>query len=78
MPLQTTDYTRLVDLDIETRDQFPILKQSIVLWKHHLAFSGMGNKVDASVIYDYLTHPETGKLDDGLISQVKEKGHVRR
>jgi hypothetical protein len=36
----------------------------------------MVNESDAWNLYDYITHPETGKMDDGLISQVKDKGDV--
>lgn len=53
-----------------------MLKRSLILWKHYLAFSSMANESDAWNLYDYITHPETGKMDDGLISQVKDKGDV--
>ena len=76
MPLKSLDYAKIVDLDIEIRDQYPVLKQSLILWKHYLVLSSMENEADAWIIHDYLTHPHTGKLDDGLISQVKDKGHV--
>jgi hypothetical protein len=76
MPLKTDDYSKLLDLEIEMRDKFPMLKRSLILWKHYLAFSGMVDENDTWTLYDYITHPETGKMDDGLISQVKDKGHV--
>lgn len=76
MPLKTVEYTRLLDVEMEVRDRFPILNRSLILWKHYLTFSSMANECDAWTLYDYFTHPETGKVDDGLISQVKEKGHV--
>ena len=70
-------FMKLKELQVEITDKFPILDRSLIIWKHYLAFSSLECEQDACVLYDYLTHPETGKFDDGLISQIKEKGEVR-
>ena len=77
MPLKAFDYLSLKELHMEIMDQFPILSRSLILWKHFLAFSTLKSEKDTWILYDYLSHPETGKVEDGLISQVKDKAQVR-
>ncbi|KAI9208750.1 uncharacterized protein BJ171DRAFT_489867 [Polychytrium aggregatum] len=55
---------------------FPELRQPLLLWDHHVVYSGFKDLGSLHQIYDYLTDPETGKINDNIINQVKQKGEA--
>lgn len=55
---------------------FPTLPLLLILYDHSLLYSSFENTAHASTLYDYLTDPETGKFDDGIVNQCKQKGEA--
>ena len=47
---------------------------SCLFYKHYLLWNGLSDIDDVLSVYDYITDPETGKIDDLMINQVKMKG----
>ncbi|KAI9096075.1 hypothetical protein DFS34DRAFT_650793 [Phlyctochytrium arcticum] len=64
------------------KSDFPLLKYGCLLWHDQLVWSSTRSPSDLQDVYDYFTDPETGRVYDGLINQVKRKGepvtHGRR
>ena len=48
----------------------------MLLWKETLCWSSLDSHQDTKLIYDYLTNPTTGLLDDGILNQTKTKGEA--
>ena len=76
MPLDRLSFTLVLSACHAIQDAFPLLGKYMVFWKHFLVASSLNDSQDSFTFYDYLTHPDTGKCDDGLINQVKEKAQV--
>ena len=78
MPLDPLSFTTVLSACHDIQDAFPSLgSKYMVFWKHFLVASSLDDSQDSFTLYDYLTHPDTGKCDDGLINQVKDKAQVR-
>lgn len=72
LPLSTEN-----SIHTETNKLNPLIG-TCILWKHKIVWNGLpGDIIDLYPLLDYLTDPETGKMDDGFIDQVKPKGEVK-
>lgn len=76
MPLDRVSFTSVLSSCHDIQTAFPPIQKYMVFWKHFLVASSWNDSQDSFTLYDYLTHPDTGKCDDGLINQVKEKAQV--
>ena len=57
----------------------PAIKGTLVTYKHCFLYWKSPLEIDVDDVYplyEYLTDPETGKIADGIVNQVKEKGEV--
>ena len=55
---------------------FDFISKTCLFYGHHLLWSGLANTADTHTFYDYITDPETGKIYDGLVNQIKRKGEA--
>eukprot|EP00842_Homolaphlyctis_polyrhiza_P006844 jgi/Hompol1/749/HPOL_005402-RA len=76
LPLSRSLYLHASALVEQLESSFSLLTKSCLFYKHYQIWSGIDDLESAYAVYDYLTDPETGKLDDGIINQVKNKGEV--
>lgn len=78
LSINKTSYTSILSFvhDMESRYPNISLKSTLVTWKHYLVWCGLPNLQDAKPLYDYITDPETGKVADNMINQVKGKGEA--
>ena len=77
MPLDANTFSSLLSAVHDIQMSWPFLNKHLIIWRHYLVSSTLDTAQDTWTLYDYLSHPETGKVDDGLINQVKDKAQVR-
>ncbi|KAJ3051335.1 vacuolar fusion protein ccz1 [Rhizophlyctis rosea] len=76
LSLDKTTYLSLVSFIRDLESHLPPHTQLLFLYRHFLAWSNFTDPSALRVVYDYITDPDTGKVDDGIISQVKGKGEA--
>ncbi|KAL2916959.1 hypothetical protein HK105_203391 [Polyrhizophydium stewartii] len=74
LPLDKPLNSRIATLVREIQSSFNFVSASCLFFKHHLLWSDLPSLADTHTFYDYITDPETGKLDDSIVNQVKDKG----
>ncbi|KAH9277148.1 hypothetical protein BASA83_000007 [Batrachochytrium salamandrivorans] len=76
LPLEKSLYLFIATLILELESSFKYISKSCLFYRHHLLWSGIKSTADMHTFYDYITDPETGKIHDGLVNQVKRKGEA--
>jgi hypothetical protein len=85
LDLPYDEFRKLIESLHNLEYSFPTFKciGSCLLYKHKIVWNGLpgidslGKKDDGIyTLIEYLTHPTTGQLDDGIIAQNKPKGEV--
>ncbi|KAJ3087329.1 vacuolar fusion protein ccz1 [Quaeritorhiza haematococci] len=76
MSLDRKAFLSVVSFVRELERRFPAVSATLFLWHHYLIWSGLNTLSEARTLYDYLTHPETGKFSDNFVNQVKSKGEA--
>ncbi|KAJ1343347.1 hypothetical protein BSLG_002373 [Batrachochytrium salamandrivorans] len=77
LPLEKSLYLFIATLILELESSFKYISKSCLFYRHHLLWSGIKSTADMHTFYDYITDPETGKIHDGLVNQVKRKGEFQ-
>ncbi|KAJ3099329.1 hypothetical protein HDU97_003254, partial [Phlyctochytrium planicorne] len=45
-----------------------------MLWRHYVVHSSLPSVSELNLFYEYITNPETGKVEDFVVNQIKPKG----
>ncbi|TPX54926.1 hypothetical protein PhCBS80983_g05693 [Powellomyces hirtus] len=72
--LPKTSYLQVSSLIQLLKSTFPVLQHPILLWHDHLVWNGLADFETLKPLYTYMTDPETGRVYDGIVNQVKHKG----
>ncbi|KND04621.1 uncharacterized protein SPPG_00339 [Spizellomyces punctatus DAOM BR117] len=72
--LDKSSYLQISSFIHDLQSQFPILRHVCFLWHDQLVWSGLESFQDLKSVYDFLTDPETGRVYDPIVNQVKRKG----
>ncbi|XJO71434.1 hypothetical protein BDV3_000950 [Batrachochytrium dendrobatidis] len=76
LPLKKSLYLSIITAISEMESSFDFISKTCLFYGHHLLWSGLANTADTHTFYDYITDPETGKIYDGLVNQIKRKGEA--
>ncbi|KAJ3414879.1 Aromatic/aminoadipate aminotransferase 1 [Chytridiales sp. JEL 0842] len=76
LTVDTPSHSALLSFISELESKFPAVKSTCVLWHHFLVWNSASTSEEIRVLYDYITDPETGKVEDSIINQVKAKGEA--
>ncbi|KAJ3012660.1 vacuolar fusion protein ccz1 [Thoreauomyces humboldtii] len=72
--LPKTSYLQVSSFIRELTAAFPSLQHPVLLWHDHLVWNGLETFDVLKPLYNYITDPETGRVYDGIVNQVKRKG----
>ncbi|KAJ3038343.1 vacuolar fusion protein ccz1 [Rhizophlyctis rosea] len=69
-------YLSLISFIRDLSSRLPPYAKTLFLYKHYLAHHDLPSLDTLRPVYEYITNPETGKVDDGIVNQVKGKGEA--
>ncbi|KAI8847624.1 hypothetical protein BC829DRAFT_395888 [Chytridium lagenaria] len=76
LTLQQPSFLKILSFVNDIEQRFPIVSGVCILWRHYVVYSGLPSVHDLRLFFDYITNPETGKVDDFIVNQVKQKGEA--
>ena len=74
LPLQGHVLLKITSFLNDLSPLLPPFTFPVLLLGHELAWSGLNTFQELQPLYEWVTNPETGKLNDGILNMVKEKG----
>ncbi|KAJ3157343.1 vacuolar fusion protein ccz1 [Geranomyces variabilis] len=72
--LSKAAYLQVLSLMRALTATFPMLKHPVLFWHDHLVWNGLDSFDALKPLHSYITDPETGRVYDGVVNQVKRKG----
>ncbi|KAJ3212327.1 vacuolar fusion protein ccz1 [Dinochytrium kinnereticum] len=76
LTLQQPGFLKLISFINDLEQKFPMVTGVCILWRHNVVYSGLPSVHDLRLFFDYITNPETGKVDDFIVNQIKPKGEA--